>query len=543
MELGVANVGMWLAQASGAGGGFPWPDSAFLWAALVLAIGMLLWDTIEVGRNDAANLVNAVWGARILTRERAVLLAGVGALLGATFSSQVIETARKGIFAPDMIAGSVGIEHALTAALSIYIAVYIVDTVLLYGYSSFGMPVSTTACLVFELLGASFAVGGSEIVKWPKAGTVILAIICSILISAAASFIAQRAVRGAIRDGGTKLGTLLLHGGWIGGGMMAGLTYFMLMKGMKGVAAVKWINSVVIEEYGAGVVILGLWVVFAVLIHGCLVIWRRRAARLLFPIIAMLATVAMAFAFGQNDLANCASPGLAAIRLIEGRAAGVAAASDVPIARWMLFGCGVLLLLGMSTRNAQRVTESATGAGSMSNTVALYAPNWCVGLAERILARQGRAPTLAPPPLVEDGAETRDYDAVRACVILCVSAIVIATASSLGLPVSTTYVAFAAVVATGAADRILSRGDAELKLGRTIWVVFSWFLAAIIAALAAGLVALLLYHGGTTGMAIGVTANLVVRRVLKRRGDAQARRVAEAALERQFPEQFADYDR
>ena len=44
-------------------------------------------------------------------------------------------------------------------ALSVYVAVYVVDTVLLYSYSAFGMPVSTTACLVFELLGASFALG------------------------------------------------------------------------------------------------------------------------------------------------------------------------------------------------------------------------------------------------------------------------------------------------------------------------------------------------------------------------------------------------
>ena len=54
---------------------------AFLWSVTALAIVMLLWDTIEVGRNDAANIVNAVFGARILTRERAVLVAGIGVVL------------------------------------------------------------------------------------------------------------------------------------------------------------------------------------------------------------------------------------------------------------------------------------------------------------------------------------------------------------------------------------------------------------------------------------------------------------------------------
>ena len=35
----------------------------FLLCAGIVAAVMLLWDTIEVGRNDAANLINAVFGA------------------------------------------------------------------------------------------------------------------------------------------------------------------------------------------------------------------------------------------------------------------------------------------------------------------------------------------------------------------------------------------------------------------------------------------------------------------------------------------------
>ena len=66
----------------------------------LLAAGMLIWDTVEVGRNDAANLVNAVTGAGILLRGAAVRVAGIGVIFGATASSQVIETARKGIFEP-----------------------------------------------------------------------------------------------------------------------------------------------------------------------------------------------------------------------------------------------------------------------------------------------------------------------------------------------------------------------------------------------------------------------------------------------------------
>lgn len=72
----------------------------FLVAALIVSIGLLLWDTIEVGRNDAANLVNAVFGSRVLTRRAAAFVAAIGVIIGASASSDVIETARKGIFNP-----------------------------------------------------------------------------------------------------------------------------------------------------------------------------------------------------------------------------------------------------------------------------------------------------------------------------------------------------------------------------------------------------------------------------------------------------------
>jgi len=509
--------------------------SPFLYGALFIAVGMLIWDTVEVGRNDAANLVNAVFGARILTRRTAVWIAGLGVLLGALASTEVMETARKRIFDPRQL--------EIEQAIAIYVSVYIVDTIVLYGYSAFGMPVSTTACLVFELLGASFALGGFGIVNWDKAGTVIAAIIFSIFISGAAGFLIQRAIRGSIRHRGQQLSTLLMHGGWAGGGMMAGLCYFMMVKGMKHVPFVKDFNRYLDQsEYGPITVILVMWTIFAVLIHALLVFYGKRAAKWIFPGLAIFGMICMGFAFGQNDLANCASPGLSALKLIKEHDKSVALATEISIEPWQLAVCGLLLLVGMTTRNAQRVTKAAVSAGSMSHNVELWAPKWCIHLARRLIKLRGRAPTLAPPPVTTPAGKVLHYDAVRACVILSVSASVIATASSLGLPVSTTYVAFAAIIATGAADRILQRGDAELKLGRTIWVMFSWFASAIIAAVAAGCVCLIVNYIGLLGMALGVGVNMSLRIMLKKRADAQEKRVQEQAHERMYPEEYTEYE-
>ncbi len=169
----------------------------------------------------------------------------------------------------------------------------------------------------------------------------------------------------------------------------------------------------------------------------------------------------------------------------------------------------------------------------------MWAPRWCMRMAGRVLRFRGREPALAPRAGITESGKTIHYDPLRACVITSVSASVIATASSLGLPVSTTYVAFAAIVATGLADRIFQRGDAELKMGRAIWVVTSWVLSAVIATAAAFCVAATINNLGIFGIAICIAVNLVVRRVLKRRADRQLKRVEEEAYERAHPEEFA----
>ncbi|MBE7508065.1 MAG: inorganic phosphate transporter [Planctomycetia bacterium] len=536
LQHGVLNV---IAQSAAAEG-----FSSFTAAAAVLAIGMLIWDTIEVGRNDAANIVNSVFGSRILSRKMAVRIAAIGVILGATLSSDVIETARRGIFSPE--------AFGVREVLAIYTSVYIVDTILLYTYSAFGMPVSTTMTLIFELLGASLFLGvfrspeSIHAVTWGGVVKVLVAIVCSIFLSGVMGFIIQRFARAAIRDKWSSLPQLLLYGGLVGGGLMAGLAYFMLIKGMKNVSLIKPLVSVIKSSPYEGPILalLAMWVVFGILIHLTLIIYRRRAAELLFPVLTVLGMLGMAFSFGQNDLANCAAPGLAALKVVSGvyQNQPIEDISRANIPWWALFGSGVLLVMGMMTDHAQRVTRAEVRMGSAGHHVKLWAPNWCITIARRILAR-GRGgevmPSLAPIETKNVRGKTLHYDPLRACVIVCVSASVIATASALGMPVSTTYVAFAAVIATGAADRIFVRGDAALKLGRSIWVVFCWFAAALIAMIAAGLVSLVVFYLGVIGMATCIIVNLFIRGHVKRRSDAQEHRVRLEARERMHPEEYS----
>ena len=516
--------------------------SPFFLVAGGFALIMLVWDTVEVGRNDAANLVNAVFGARLMTRRNAVWLAGLAVVIGASLSSDVVETARKGIFTPAEV--SVPGMSQGAALITIYISVYLVDTVMLYGFSAFGMPVSTTASLVFELLGAASAIGGLSVINWDKSGKIIAAIIFSIVLTGFASFLLQRAVRAAIRDKEQSLPTMLLHGGWVGGGMAAGLCYFLIFKGMQKIPAIAALRQTIDDSIGQVAVIILLWGVFAILIHAMLIIFGKKAARALFPTLAVLGMIAMAFAFGQNDLANCASPGLAVFYILQHHEEGVAAATQVPIHWGLLFGCGLLLVVGMTTKNAQRVTRAAASTGSMGDHVELWAPRWCLRSASRLLRFRTRVPSLAPRLPLTRAGKTRHFDALRASVIMSVSASVIASASAYGLPVSTTYVTFAAVIATGIADRIFQRGDAELKLARSIWVIFSWFAGALLAAVMTAVVAFAIrtaegFSLGSLAIFIIVAGNLTLRRFIKKRADALERRVEDEARERMDPDRYA----
>ncbi|MBT5925243.1 MAG: inorganic phosphate transporter [Verrucomicrobia bacterium] len=486
-----------------------------------VALIMLIWNTVEVGRNDAANIVNAVFGARVMPRNKAVWIAGIAVIIGAMASSPVMETARKGIFDPASLPG-------INAAISVYIGVYLTNTVLLYTFSAYGMPVSTTACLVFALLGSGFVLGGAEAIHWDKSSKVILGIICSIIVSGIAGFLVQRMFRGVVRDDCEDPATIRLHGPWMAGALMTGLVYFLVMKGMKNVAFVKAIKASTFDTLGAPFALLIIWGCLSLLTFLAIHFWSKTIAKKLFAGLAVLGMIATAIAFGQNDLANCASPGLAIFMILQqGELAG-----KVDVHWFWLFCCGVLLFMGMTTKTAQRVTRAEVNTGSQGDLVRLYAPQWCIAVARWIVPKSGQDQALAPKPKTSQANKLQHYDALRAAVITSVTGSVIAFASGMGLPVSTTYVAFAAVISTGWADKIFTRGDAALKMGRTVWVVFCWFASAFVAAGMAGVISKIIHLGGLYGIAIGLIGNLTVRYVMRKRADKHEAHLKEQAATR-----------
>lgn len=477
----------------------------------VLSLLMLVSACVEVGSNDAANLVNAVFGARILKRNQAVLLAGIFVVMGATFASPVMNTVRKGLFDPEQL--------TVAGAMAAFLTTYIVNTVLLYGYSGYGLPISTTATLVFSLAGAAIGVsGGLEILHTATLYKVVGAIFFSVLLSGIAAFLAQRIFRGAMGKNPQHHDLVMLHGPWIAGIILVSLSWFMIVKGMKAIPVVKELRSQLFEMMGVGGVLLFLWAAFAFVIYVALCCIGKKGSQYLFHFTSLLGMACMAFAFGQNDLANCASPGLAIWMIFTEGVEG--SRMDVPV--WTLFGCGVLLFLGMNTHRAQRVTRAEVNTASQHSKVKLYAPRWCIRIAESLLNKKKKPVKALSAPVGgrDQSGKKVHYDTLRASVILAVSASVIALASGLGLPVSTTYVCFASVIATGWGDRVFDHGRAELKVGRAIWVLTSWFMGAVIAAVASALVAYMIFHWRWVGLTTGLSLNFFLRYYFKKNGDA-----------------------
>jgi hypothetical protein len=155
---------------------------------------MLAWDCLEVGKNDAANLINGVFGARVMSHRSAVWLAGAAVLAGALFSSPVMETARKGIFEPGQLQLHQGHDRLRLGLHRGHRA--------LHAYSAYGNAVSTTASLIFELVGAALGVSFSlGLVIGTRSARFSTPSGCPSCSPASPVFLVQRVFRAAIQDG------------------------------------------------------------------------------------------------------------------------------------------------------------------------------------------------------------------------------------------------------------------------------------------------------------------------------------------------------
>lgn len=502
----------------------------WIYLGFVIFLFILAVSDLWVGvSNDAVNFLNSAIGAKVARFRTIIIVAATGVFLGAIMSNGMMDIARHGIFRPE--------QFAFKELMYIFLAVMVTDIILLDVFNSLGMPTSTTVSMVFELLGATFALsmikiagsdtglGFADYMNTEKALSVIMAIFVSVAIAFVCGTLIQYIARIIFTFNFNK--GLKWKIGIFGGIATTSIIYFMLFKGAKDLSFMTpevktWIAD-------------NTWM----LLGGCLVFFTVLMQILhflkvnVFKVIVLIGTFALATAFAGNDLVNFIGVPLAGFSSYQDY---MAAGGGNPDSHMMgvlnesastplvfLVAAGVVMVIALATsKKAHNVTKTEINLARQdegdemfgSSKVARSIVRWSNSTANFIIAatpdkvkswidRRFDKSTIE----IEDNAA---YDVVRASVNLVVASLLIALGTSLKLPLSTTYVTFMVAMGTSLADRAWSRESAVFRITGVLSVIGGWFLTAAIAFISAFVIALLMYFGGTVVTVIIVIAGLAV---------------------------------
>ena len=122
----------------------------YFYVGIICFLFILAIIDLNVGvSNDAVNFLNSAVGAKAASLKVILIVAAIGIFIGASTSNGMMDIARHGMFQPE--------HFYFRQLMCVFLAVTVTDVVLLDIFNSLGMPTSTTVSMVFELLGASFA--------------------------------------------------------------------------------------------------------------------------------------------------------------------------------------------------------------------------------------------------------------------------------------------------------------------------------------------------------------------------------------------------
>ena len=280
--------------------------------ALLVFLGLLAGFDLFVGvSNDAVNFLNSALGCRIASFKTTMFVASIGVMLGATFSSGMMEIARSGVFNPQMF--------TFNEIMVIFFAVMVTDIILLDTFNSLGLPTSTTVSIVFELLGSALAAAAFTLLADGKSLADVaeyinssrsLTIISGILISVAVAFVAGTVVQYIARLIFTFNFEKMYRriGGVYAGLAITAIFYFLVMKGAKGASFMRpeWIEWI---DVNTEAILIASFLGCSIFFQALILFFRLNV----FPYVILAGTFALAFAFAGNDLVNFIGVPMAAL--------------------------------------------------------------------------------------------------------------------------------------------------------------------------------------------------------------------------------------
>ncbi len=496
---------------------------------LIIILFFLAISDLVVGvSNDAVNFLNSAVGSRAASYKVIMFVAGMGVLIGATFSSGMMEVARKGIFHPEYF--------YFSEIILIFMAVMVTDVILLDTFNTFGMPTSTTVSIVFELLGASVAMAAIKVFTDPEAMRLheyinngkALAIIMGILMSVVIAFTIGGLVQYVSRlifsfDYEKRMRQV---GPFFGGVGIMAITYFMLIKGIKGTSFMSEEMTLTVEENTQKILLFSFvgWTFLLFLLN-------RLFKTDILKVLVLVGTFALAMAFAGNDLVNFIGVPLAAFNAYEiFKASGGAdphhflmdgLAGEVSTPTILLLVAGIIMVITLYfSKKAKAVVKTSLDLGRQDEGYERFSSHMLSRSLVRNVSSIGEAIYKNIPikvrkvfqrqfdetPFTDKQKELKKeapvFDMLRASVTLVVASILIAAGTSFKLPLSTTYVTFMVFMGASLADGAWGRESAVYRVSGVLSVIGGWFFTAFSAFTVAFILTLIFYFAGIIGIII-----------------------------------------
>ena len=507
-------------------------DSIYLFIVILLSL-LAIGDLIVGVSNDAVNFLNSAIGSKVFSFRKIMIFASIGILFGALSSSGMMEVARKGIFNPG--------AFFFDEIIFIFMAVMMTDILLLDFFNTIGLPTSTTVSIVFELLGAAVIMAIIKIAKsdqllsdlstyinTEKATQIILGILLSVFIAFSIGALVQWISRIIYTFNFEKKPSWL--NSLFGGVALAAIFNFILIKGIKGTPysnmELELLNSQTINSFIEGnllsvqIISFILWFFFSVLIN--FIKWD------IYKIIIGVGTFALALAFAGNDLVNFIGVPIAAFQSYKAwLGSGVSAESfsmiqltqKVQTPTIFLFASGTIMIVTLwFSSKAKKVVKTSLDLSNQYGTRERFKPNFLSRILVRIFINLNEIIKNAIPEKTQlllnnsfkqinpkgniNASNIPEFDKLRASINLVVASVLISFATSLKLPLSTTYVTFMVAMGTSLADRAWSSDSAVYRVSGVLNVIGGWFLTAFSAFTVGGIIVYLLNIGGVQVIAV-----------------------------------------
>ncbi len=503
---------------------------------VILLLTLAASDLIVGVSNDAVNFLNSAIGSKVASFKTILIIASVGIFIGATFSSGMMEVARKGIFNPQFF--------QFADVMVIFLAVMLTDIILLDTFNTFGLPTSTTVSLIFELLGAAMVVAFLKMLHKNESldalGSYINSSSALEIISAILSSVAVAFVVGAIVQYLSRLIFTFNYqkrikwiGGLWSGAALTLITYFLFFKGIKGASfmpagLVEWVSG------NTAVLLLSTFVFWSLIMQLLLIAFRINVLK----IVVLAGTFSLSMAFAGNDLVNFIGVPIAGLEsyktwVASGQAPEVftmvSLSGAVRTDTFLLLVAGIIMVATLwFSSKARTVTETEVSLGRQGEGAENFSPNLLArGIVRTVRGMASAIQTVIPQTWLDKNnssfeqngdSETASpdqpaFDLVRAAVNLTVASALIAFATSLKLPLSTTYVTFMVAMGSSLSDRAWGLDSAVYRVAGVLNVIGGWFLTAVIAFTTSAIFAGLVYTFGMWAVAalVALIVFLVVR--------------------------------